>query len=143
MPAKNMQQLNKLLMKQLNKAMFVASEESLADMYEETEKFYTKGKPKYYVRTGALGDTPRTTSLTSVNDINGGCVSFEAYLDTSSNYTTGKNPSMEDVLNLANYGVSPPPPGHLRKTLGKGGFWEKSEEKMEKTLNKTMKKFFK
>lgn len=143
MNAKNMEQLNNMLMKQLDKAMTVSSKKMLADMYEETEKFYTEGKPKVYKRTGALGDTPRTTSVALSKNGNGGQASFEAYLDTSHSYTTGKHPSMKDVLNLANYGTSPAPPDHLRATVGKGGFWERSEEKMKKTLNQTMRKFFK
>lgn len=143
MTAKNMKQLNNMLMKQLNKAMFVASEKMLADMYDETGKFYTKGKPKYYVRTGALGDTPRTTAVTTSVTETGGQASFEAYLDKSVGYSTGKSPSMEAVLNLANYGISPLPPNHLRATLGKKGFWERAEKKMERSFKQTMKRFFK
>ena len=45
MAANNMSQLNAMLMKELRKAMNVASEKMLADMYGETGKFYTKGKP--------------------------------------------------------------------------------------------------
>ena len=93
MAANNMSQLNAMLMKELRKAMNVASEKMLADMYGETGKFYTKGKPKSYERTGALGDTPRTTALTSA----GNSVSFEAYLELNHQYTTGTYPNMEQV----------------------------------------------
>ena len=141
MAANNMSQLNAMLMKELRKAMNVASEKMLADMYDETGKFYTKGKPKSYERTGALGDTPRTTALTSV----GNSVSFEAYLDLNHQYTTGSYPSMEQVLKLANSGIPfTSKNGYpARPTLGKKGFWEASEKKMERTLNQTMRKFFK
>lgn len=141
MAANNMSQLNAMLMKELRKAMNVASEKMLADMYSETGKFYTKGKPKSYERTGALGDTPRTTALTSA----GTSVSFEAYLDLNHQYTTGSYPSMEQVLNLANSGIPfTSKNGYpARPTLGKKGFWEASEKKMERTLNQTMRKFFK
>ena len=141
MAANNMSQLNAMLMKELRKAMNVASEKMLADMYGETGKFYTKGKPKSYKRTGALGDTPRTTALTSA----GNSVSFEAYLDLNNQYTTGSYPSMEQVLNLANSGIPfTSKNGYpARPTLGKKGFWEASEKKMERTLNQTMRKFFK
>ena len=141
MTANNMNQLNNMLMKELRKAMNVASEKMLADMYGETGKFYTKGKPKLYERTGALGDTPRTTALMS----GGNSVSFEAYLDLNHQYTTGSYPSMEQVLNLANSGIPfTSKNGYpARPTLGKKGFWEASEKKMERTLNQTIRNFFK
>lgn len=141
MTANNMNQLNNMLMKELRKAMNVASDKMLADMYGKTGKFYTKGKPKSYERTGALGDTPRTTALKTSGNI----VSFEAYLDLNHQYTTGSYPSMEQVLNLANSGIPfTSKNGYpARPTLGKKGFWEASEKKMERTLNQTMRKFFK
>ncbi len=141
MVANNMSQLNVMLMKELRKAMNITSDKMLVDMYGETGKFYTKGKPKSYERTGALGDTPRTTALTSV----GNSVSFESYLNLKHQYTTGSYPSMEQVLNLANSGIPfTSKNGYpARPTLGKMGFWEASEKKMERTLNQTMRKFFK
>lgn len=141
MTANNMNQLNNMLMKELRKAMNVASDKMLADMYGETGKFYTKEKPKSYERTGALGDTPRTTALKTFGNI----VLFEAYLDLNHQYTTGSYPSMEQVLNLANSGIPfTSKNGYpARPTLGKKGFWEASEKKMERTLNQTMRKFFK
>lgn len=100
MAAKNMKELEDMMLKEMRKAMNVASEKILEDMYKETEGYYTSGNPKKYVRTEALGDTPRTTSISSAGDT----VSFKAYLDTNYKYTTGDNPNMEQVLNLANYG---------------------------------------
>ena len=140
MAVKNMKELNKMLMKEMQKAMKVTSEKVLGDMYEETGGFYTQGNPKMYERTGALGDTPKTTAIST----EGNEVSFEAYLDKSHQYTTGSNPNMEDVLNLANYGkqFTTKNGGKARPTLGKKGFWEESEKKIEKTFDDTMKKFF-
>lgn len=141
MVANNMIKLEQMLLKEAQKAMVVASDKILADMYDETEKFYTKGKPKMYQRTGALGDTPRTTTIST----SGNEVSFDAYLDTSHNYTSGSNPSMTQVLNLANYGTPfTTKNGYSAKpTLGKKGFWERAEKRMQKTLDRTMKQFFK
>ena len=138
MTANNMSQLNAMLMKELRKAMHVTSEKMLADMYEETGDFYTKDEPKLYMRTGALGDTPRTTAVSTV----GNEVFFKAYLDKNHQYTTGKNPTMEDILNLANSGITSSSVGKLRPVVGKSGFWDRSEQKMEKTLTDTMNKFF-
>lgn len=140
MAANNMQQLNAMLMEELRKAMNVTSKKVLADMYEETGGFYTQGKkPTMYERTGALGDTPRTTAVST----SGNEASFEAYLDKGHQYTTGANPTMEDVLNLTkavpdhNSSV-----GYLRSVRGRTGFWERANEKMGERLDETLNKFF-
>lgn len=131
MVAKNMRELENMLMKQLKKAMNVASQKMLADMYTETAAFYTKGNPKYYMRTGALGDTPRTTALS----VNGKQVSFEAYLDQTHSYSTGTF-TMGQVLEHAES-------THFRAGIkGKPKFWMNSEKRMEKTFNKTLREFF-
>lgn len=145
MAANNMQQLNAMMLKELRKAMSIVEKKSLADMYDETGKFYTSGNPKMYQRTGALGDTPKTTSLTSSQMGNSASVSFEAYLDTSHSYTTGANPNMQQVLELANDGTPfETKNGYPAKpTLGKKGFWQESEKKIKKELDDTLGKFFK
>lgn len=140
MTANNMKQLNAMLMKEMRKAMNLTSKKVLADMYEETGGFYTEGKtPNKYERTGALGDTPRTTSVS----VSGNEASFDAYLDKGHQYTTGANPTMEDILNLTkqnpdhNSSV-----GYLRSVRGKIGFWERANEKMGDRLDETLDKFF-
>lgn len=138
MIAKNMAELEKMLMKEMRKSMNVASDKMLADMYEETEGFYSGSNPKQYERTGALGDTPKVTSLSQ----NENEVEFTAYLDQDYKYSTGKKPSMKDVLHLANEGVTNSSVGYLRDTVGKKGFWERAKNKMEKTFNDTMRRFF-
>ncbi|MDY4495008.1 MAG: hypothetical protein SPE24_09080 [Erysipelotrichaceae bacterium] len=140
MTAKNMKELEQMLLKEMRKAMNVASERMLADMYDETGGFYTQGNPKMYQRTGALGDTPKATAVSS----SGNVVSFKAYLDTSGGYTTGDNPSMTQVLDLANYGKpwTTKSGSPARATLGKKGFWERAEKKMQRTLDRTMRQFF-
>lgn len=145
MTANNMSDLNAMLIKELGKAMNIASDKALADMYDETGKFYTKGSPVMYDRTGALGDTPKTTAVTISSFGNGGQASFEAYLDTNHQYTSGDNPNMQQVLELANYGTpwTTASGATAKQTLGKKGFWERAEKKMDKTLDITLKKFFK
>ena len=140
MTANNMNELERILMFQVRKAMNVASQKSLRDMDEETWGFYTKGQPKVYQRTGALGDTPKVTNVSSSTNE----ATFVAYLDQSHNYTTGDDPTMGQVLDLANYGI-PWKTGSgalARPTVGKSGFWERAEKKMEKTLDDTMSQFF-
>lgn len=72
-----MGELNAMLISEMRKAMSLASNQMLPDMYGETYKFYTKGKPKEYERTGALGDTPKVSPLTTMGNV----VYFDAYLD--------------------------------------------------------------
>lgn len=140
MVANNMAELEKMLLKEMKKAMQVSAQKSLADMYEETGDFYTGGDPDIYERTGALGDTPRTTEVST----SGNEVSYKAYLEKTGGYTTGDNPSMEQVLNLANYGDAWTTSSgkKARPVVGKSGFWERAERKIEKDLNDTMSSFF-
>lgn len=139
MVANNMAQLETMMLKEMQKAMTVVSAKVEADMYEEVGKFYTGKQPTTYQRTGRLANTPRTTALTT----SGQTVSFEAYLDQSGGYTTGKCPSMTDVLNLTNYGTTSSSVGVLRPAVGRSGYWDRALKKMEKTFNRTMKTYFK
>ena len=137
--ASSMEELHQMLLKEMKKAIQVVQKKVEADMYEETGLFYAGGDPDRYKRTGALGDTPRTTACSNSGD----SVSFEAYLDQSHGYSTGSNPSMGQVLDLANYGIPfETPNGVARPTVGSPGFWERAEKKMGETLDDTMGQFF-
>lgn len=144
MTANSMEELRAVMLKEADKAMRVASEKALADMYEETGKFYTGKQPKVYKRTGALGDAPRITANKKViTGSNTAEVYFDAYLDTEHVYSTGDRPEMEKVLELANYGKpwQTKSGADAKDTVGKKGFWERAEKKMEKHFNQTMRKF--
>ena len=129
MTANNMSQLEKMLMSQMKKAMSVAAEKMKADVYEQTASFYTSGNPKVYIRTGALGDTPRITPITS----SGKSISYEVYLDQSHSYTTGTwdMPTVMENAEVGGGGI-----------LGKPGFWQRSERNYQKTLDSVMRSFF-
>ena len=140
-----MEELKVIMLKEADKAMRVTSKKALADMYEGTGWFYTGKKPKKYKRTGALGDTPRTTAnKKTITSRDTAEVSFDAYLDLKHDYTTGDKPSMEQVLELANYGKpwTTASGAEAKDTVGKKGFWERAEKKIEKDLEDTMGKFF-
>lgn len=138
MVARNMKELEAMLIKEMGKSMHISSERMLEDMYEETGKFYTTRNPVEYQRTGALADTPKTTPLSTA----GTSVSYDAYLDTTHNYTTGKSPNMKDVLELASNGNTSSSVGYLRPTVGKLTPWEDIENILEQTLDKTLGMFF-
>lgn len=134
MTANNLKQLEQMMLKEMRKMAHVASTKMLTDMQEETADFYTGGEPISYQRTGALGDTPRVSPISA----DGNTISFDAYLDQEYTYTTGSKPTMTEVLNAANYGK-----GRLRSPVGKKGFWERAEKKMEQTFIETANDFFK
>lgn len=138
MIAENMEQLNQQLLEYMKEAMSAVAIEASQDMYDATDYFYSVD-PVEYVRTYALGRTPRTS------DIRTGprSVEFDAYLDRSYVYTSGKKPTMKDVLKLANEGVTTSSVGRLRPAVGRQGFWEKAENDMERDLKKIMGKYFK
>lgn len=130
MSATNMASLEQMLLRAMQNTMKSVEAKALADMYEETGKFYTGGEPKVYQRTGALANTPRTTSPVS----SGKSVEFTAYLDQSGGYSTGKRPSMSQVLTLAETGSSP----GLRPAVGQKGFWDRATQKIEQDLYEAM-----
>lgn len=134
MIATSMAQLEQQMIREMRKAMQVVNIKAEKDLFEETAKFYTGGTPVKYQRTGALGSTPRVSAITG----SGKFLTFKTFLDTSGGYSTGKNPSMLAVLTLANYGSYP----GLRPTVGKGGFWESAEQKIQRDLNSTFASFF-
>lgn len=125
MAARNMAELEAEIMKQLQSAMTKAEKQSKTKMDLELKRFYSQGDPKRYKRTGALGRTARTTSPSR----NGNSVSFDAYLDDSHNYTTGSW-TMAQVLSAAEVGAG--------GILGMPGFWERSEEEIEKSLESSL-----
>ena len=138
MNIKNSAELKKALMREARKAMTVVSKKAMADMQEETAGFYAGTNPKVYERTGALMDTPSTTPVSSHGDE----LEFDAYLDDTGRYTTGKNPTMHDVLELADRGNHNSSVGYLASAKGNRGFWERAEEKIEKDFTETFQKFF-
>ena len=141
MVAKNMSQLEQMLRARLRNAMNVASQKMLAETMQETYSFYTMGNPKIYVRTGALGDSPKVTALS----VSGNTMSFDVYLDKELGYRVPNTAftsrgyasyfSGAEVLQAAE--------NHTAHILGKPGFWRRSESKFQKILNSSIKSFFK
>jgi hypothetical protein len=145
MVATSLDQLNQQLLNRLKKAMNVANTKILSDMYQETGSFYTQGHPEVYIRTGALGDSPRTTSSTISKGGLGGSVSFEAYLNQSLGYQT-PNPAFTSIGLASHFSdteVLESAENHEANIKGKPGFWKRSESKFQKELNSAIRQFFK
>lgn len=138
--ARSMAELEQMLRKELQVAMNEVQVQSLADMLTETHNFYSSGHPKIYQRTGQLGNSPRVTGITG----GGNTLSFRAYLQlgsyhvpnpafTSRGYASYFSPLQ--VMNAAEY--------HFAHVLGRPGFWNRSQLKMERNLNRAMSSHFK
>lgn len=139
MTVNNMAELEQMIRHEMQKAMQVVQAKAEADMFEETGNFYTSGNPRLYQRTGNLGSSPRTSGLSG----GGNTVSFDAYLEPG-DYTSA-NARLQSmgfssyfsplqVLTAAEHGTS-----HI---LGRPGFWQRSEQKIEQDLNDIMSQFF-
>ena len=127
----SLEELKEQIEQRMRRGMVEASSTALQDMKSATQFFYHGGFPKKYKRTGALGNTPEVETVTG--DSSG--MRFTARLNQDHQYSTGDNPSMNQVLQLANYGnpwvITNPHNGdeYLAKpTVGSQGFWEKAEE---------------
>ena len=143
--ATNLDELRDMIMAKARSAVEETQVMAMKEMKQGVQDFYDYAEPVKYVRTGALGKTPSVTPIVEVR--RGGVynseLSFTAYLDKSHQYTTGKEPDMEDVLNLTNYKERLGKVGYLRDAVGKSGYWEESLDRIDKDFYKAMIKRFK
>jgi len=121
--ASSMAELEKMIKDEIKSAMQSISRESLEIMKQETAGFYAGGYPTMYIRTGALGETPKVEPIKD----NGNTIEFEAKLDDSHVYSTGKRPSMKDVLTLTDKGHAK----GLRPAVGTTGYWERADNRIQ------------
>lgn len=130
---RSLAELKLKILAEMEASMVAAQTKMKSTMDKELQSFYLKGPGKVYTRTGALGRTARTSDI----DWSGNTFHFDAYLDQSGGYTSGSNPSMGQVLDLANYGTPfTTKNGYpARPTVGKGGFWERAEKQFGKDLD--------
>jgi hypothetical protein len=137
MLCKNRAQMERAIKKRMKQAMADFKEQALDDMKEEMTEYYMSGTPIEYERTYEMENSPEV--LPVIED--GDSVTTIARLNTDFTYNTGKEPTMLDVLNLANYGITNSSVGNLAPTVGEEHFWEKAKDKMENDFYKTMSKY--
>lgn len=92
------------------------SKKGLQTAKENVQGFYT-GAPVMYQRTGALGESPETTGVSS----SGSTISTEILLNDTYSYNTGTWTTPQ-IMKAAETGS-----GNL---VGSPGFWEKTLEDM-------------
>ena len=108
-----------------------------------TTSFYSHGSPRYYVRTGQLGNSPKSSGVNG----GGNHYSTTIYLDVGSTHYpvpnllfdsdgTGRfsHFTSEEVFDAAEHGA--------HGVLGKPGFWEKTEKEIKEALDAAMSKRF-
>lgn len=140
--ASNDRQLQHLIMADMRRAITKAQREMLSDMRDATVGFYTNTTPSVYERTGALAETPKVTDVEVSDTPIGGEAKFTAYFDTSHQYATGKEPSMELVLEHANRGGNMTEPERMRAVVGNSGFIDSAQEEMAETFDRVMRDHF-
>ncbi len=125
----NISEIKKDLQKKLQNTIDEVAYRSENIMHDEIERFYTGETPVYYQRTGTLGTTPQITDKY--------CTSKEAGVTASLNqnifYNTGGF-SGAQVINAAEHGQA--------GIVGRSGFWERSEVRIEDMVDNVISKNF-
>lgn len=108
---------------------------SQAEQIEQSElqKFYDSGKPKVYVRSGALLNSRRVGPFMAGGDI----FTFEGYLETGGIHPNAdKLVTMGDVIEATHNN-----PSHWN-IKGRYKYWDGAEKKLAQALDKEMAKYF-
>lgn len=117
--------LKKALQKEVQAAMTEVVDKSFQDAHRNVDQFYNSPEGRYN-RTGQLAESPEMS-------LSGGGDSYHAEisLDTGFRY----NPSGRDTQTIYGYAED----GGL---LGQGGFWQQTEQDVEKNINEAFGKRF-
>ena len=134
---RNRAEMERAMKKKITRAMQEFRLKASDDMKEEMTEYYMSGTPKVYERTYEMDNSPEVLPVIEEGD----SVTTIARLNTDFTYNTGKDPTMLDVLNLANYGITNSSVGNLAPTVGEEHFWDRAKEKMENDFYKTMSKY--
>lgn len=132
--AQNDNELARLIMADIESAVQETKRKAAEDMKIGMDYFYSAGPPAVYQRTDRLRKTPRTSDIRVTKTR----AEFEAYLDDSGGYTTGKHPSMAQVLDLTDKGSSP----GLHPAVGNTGYWDLTCQLIDSDFDAEMKKHF-
>lgn len=117
--------LKKALQDEMKKAMNEAVDKSFQDLHENVDYFYTVPEGRYH-RTGQLAESPEQEVYGGGDNITG-----ELRLDTSYVY----NPSGRDTETIYGYAEN-------NELIGQGGFWQQTEEDIEKNVKEAFGKRF-
>ena len=138
MNATSMEALERALMNHVRSAINSAASRADRIMRESLDSFYEGGTPTMYERTDAL----RNTSEVTQPKTDGKTISFEARLNDSHVYATGKKPTMTDVIELTNYGNQMSSVGYLAPAVGASGYLERAFDDVWKATQDALQSHF-
>ena len=136
-------EIRKELQQKAREAIEETDQKGLEATKKNTQDFYSGGTPELYVRTGQLGNSPKSTG------VSGGGNTYESkiYLDVGGTSYMVPNPlfdfdgtgrfshySSDEVFDAAENGHS-----HV---VGKPGFWKKSDKEIEQIFDSSVSKRF-
>ena len=116
--------LSAAIQREFHAAMRETRNKVETDLKENVEHFYDSPDPKTYIRTGTLKESPNVSEV----DFGGNWSSFYAEMDDGIQYNTGTFSGTE-VLYATEYGEY--------GVIGNPGYWEKTEENIQKNLDES------
>ncbi|MEY8410506.1 hypothetical protein AALB51_04565 [Lachnospiraceae bacterium 62-26] len=122
-----MSALKAALQKEMCSAVQEATEKSYDDLKESVAHFYDSVEGRYH-RTGQLRDSPQLDGINYNNDSAIGRIS----INTGTQY----DPAGRDTETIYGY-------AEADGLIGNGGFWQKTEEDIEKNIEDSFGKRFK
>lgn len=132
----SMTAIKKAIQKEAKAAMKDAQKKMLKKTQQETQGFYSQGSPTIYERTHALENSPQTTSLQGSGDF----LEYEIYLDQSVSYEVPNEAFTS--RGFSSYFTTPEifeaAESGSYHTLGKSGFWKRSESEFQNILDSAM-----
>lgn len=123
-------EVKKLIEKDVRSGMNAARDEVKPAFKDNVTEYYSVGSPVIYDRTGTLLESPSTTPVSG----GGNHFEFKVEMQDSISYHTGTYTGAQ-VIDATEQGHS--------GTLGKHGYFAKTEAEIPKIVDKNMAKFLK
>lgn len=123
-------EVKKLMEKDVRAGMNAARDEVKVKLEDNVMGYYDIGNPVKYERTGTLLESPNTTPVSG----GGNLFKFKAEMEESISYHTGTYTGAQ-VIDATEQGHS--------GTLGKHGYFAKTEAEIPKIVDRNMAKFLK
>lgn len=124
-------EVKKLMEKDVRAGMNAARDEVKVKLEDNVIGYYDIGNPVKYERTGTLLESPNTTPVSGGENL----FKFKAEMEESISYHTGTPYTGAQVIDATEQGHS--------GTLGKHGYFAKTEAEIPEIVDRNMAKFLK
>lgn len=124
-------EVKKLMEKDVRAGMDAARDEVKPTFEDNVTEYYSVGNPVIYDRTGTLLESPNTTPVSG----GGNHFEFKVEMQESISYHTGTPYTGAQVIDATEQGHS--------GTLGKHGYFAKTEAEIPEIVDRNMAKFLK